>query len=96
MGFYIMTALSIHLSEKLAKASQEVAEELGLSRTEFIRQAVAHELENFYARRECDMIAKCFAAMRKNPSYLKETKELEGFDSNNLPNDEEEWWKGKK
>lgn len=92
-----MTALSIHLPENLAKASQEAAAELGVSRTEFIRQAVIHELENFQAARERNAMAKSFAAMRNHPGYMKESDGLDkGFDNNNLPDDEEEWWTGKK
>ncbi len=92
-----MTALSLHIPDKLAKESQEAAEELGVSRTEFIRQALIHELENFHAQREREAIAKCFAAMRKNPDYMKTIHELDkGFDSDRLPDDEGEWWTGKK
>ncbi|BBJ31128.1 hypothetical protein RAS_02370 [Rickettsia asiatica] len=40
-----MTSLSITLPDNIAKASNEIAKKLGLSRTAFIRQAIIHELD---------------------------------------------------
>ena len=42
-----MKNLSISLSKDLIIDSDQVAKELGVTRTEFIRQAVIHELKNF-------------------------------------------------
>jgi hypothetical protein len=53
-----MTALSINLPNQLAEASQQAAEALGISRTQFIRQAVIHELANFHAQRERELMAR--------------------------------------
>lgn len=92
-----MTALSIHLPEKLAIASQEVAEKLGISRTEFIRQALIHELEDYHSRQEQEAMATCFVMMKKRSRYKKELDEIEeGFGASQLPEDEEGWWTGKK
>ena len=88
-----MTTLSIVLPDNLAKASQEIAARLGISRTQFIRQAIAHELEDFQSQLEEEAIVKAFSAMKDNKKYLEETKKLtEGLNSD-LPNDGEEWWK---
>ena len=67
-----MTTLSIILSDPLAKASQEAALKLGISRTQFIRQAITHELENYQAQLEQEAIIKSFSAMKHNKKYLKE------------------------
>lgn len=95
MGFNTMTALSIHLSDKLAKDSQKAAQHLGISRAEFIRQAVAHELENMRARLELEAMVNSFVAMKKHPDYLEQLDEIDNDASDNLPNDEDEWWKKK-
>lgn len=90
-----MTALSIHVPDKLAKASQKAARTLGVSRAEFIRQAIIHELENLRVRMELETMAKSFTAMKKHPDYLSEIEDFEGDLNNNLPVDKEEWWKKK-
>lgn len=96
MRFGIMTALSIILPDTLAKASQEAAVRLGISRTQFIRQAIAHELENFQSRLELEAIVKSIAAMKNNKKYLEEAEKIaEGLNSD-LPDDGEEWWDKKK
>src|SRR5579872_4504150 len=96
MRYCLMTTLSIILPDTLAKASQDAAGRLGISRTQFIRQAIAHELENFQVRLEQEAIVKSISAMKNDKKYMKEAKEItEGFNSS-LPNDGEEWWTKKK
>lgn len=90
-----MTTLSIILPDPLAKASQEVAGKLGISRTQFIRQAITHELENFQIQLEQEAIVRSMSVMKNNKAYLKESEEImDGFNTE-LPDDEEEWWSGK-
>lgn len=91
-----MTMLSIILPEPIAKASQAVAKELGVSRTQFIRQAIAHELENYYSEREQKAMAKSMTAMKKSKKYLKEINEIMGGMDSNLPDEGDAWWTGKK
>ena len=74
-----MSSLSIILPERLAKASQIVAKELGISRTEFIRQAISHELKSYQARLELEAMIKSIKAMKASKSYLTHTEE-------------DEWW----
>jgi metal-responsive CopG/Arc/MetJ family transcriptional regulator len=87
-----MTTLSIVLPDALAKASQEVAKELGVSRTKFIRQAIVHELENFQSRLELKAMARSFTAMKSCKSYLKEMEEITETLHSDLPKDESQWW----
>ena len=90
-----MTTLSIILPDNLAKASREVAGKLGISRTQFIRQAIAHELEDFQSKLEQEAILQSISAMKKSKKYLKEAEKItEGLNSD-LPNDGEEWWSKK-
>jgi metal-responsive CopG/Arc/MetJ family transcriptional regulator len=96
MGFGIMTTLSIILPDNLAKASQEAAGRLGISRTQFIRQAIAHELENFQSQLEQEAIVRSIAAMKNSKSYLAEAEKIMGGFNSDLPSEEEEWWTKKK
>lgn len=57
-----MTTLSISLPDTLVKASQEAASKMGISLSEFIRQAIAHELKYFQETfEEKDMVASMIA-----------------------------------
>jgi len=89
-----MTALSIHLPESVSKESALVAKELGVSRNEFIKQAVIHELDSFKRKTAEDKIIKSFAAMKKSVSYQQEIQELENLDDD-LPQERDFWWKKK-
>lgn len=93
IGFNIMTALSLQLPDNLAKASQKAAQKLGVSRSEFIRQAIVHELEHLKTRLELEAIASSFEAMKKNKHYQQETEEMDKNWNDALPDDTEEWWK---
>jgi metal-responsive CopG/Arc/MetJ family transcriptional regulator len=74
-----MTVLSIMLPDSLAKASQDVAKQLGVSRTQFIRTAIIHELENTKKKMQQDEIIKTFSMMKKNK---KDLKQIDG----------DQWW----
>ncbi len=87
-----MTTLSIILPDPLAKASQEAAGKLGISRTQFIRQAIAHELEHFQARLEQEAMVKSMSAMKKSKEYMKEAEKITKALNSDLPDDGEEWW----
>ncbi len=86
-----MTTLSINLPDRLAKASQDVASLMGVSRTEFIRQAVAHEVKHFQIKIEEKAMIASMLAMKKDKNYLKEADDIiEGF-AGDLPEDPFEW-----
>ncbi|CAN5352643.1 hypothetical protein BH10PSE19_BH10PSE19_06950 [soil metagenome] len=92
-----MTSLSIVMPDILAKASQEAAKHLGISRTEFIRQAVMHELANIQSQLERKAIIKSIQAMKKSKPYLQEVEEITEYFNSVLPNEDEEgWWSKKK
>ena len=88
-----MTTLSIILPETLAKASQEVAGKLGVSRTQFIRQAITHEIANYQAQLEEEAIVRSISAMKNNKAYLAETEKITTKLNSDLPKDGEDWWK---
>jgi len=76
-----MTTLSIVLPKALALASKQAAKQLGISHAEFIRQAIAHELNHLQIKREQQAMLQAFAAMKKNSEYLADLSELDkGFD----------------
>ena len=87
-----MTSLSITLPDTIAKASNEAAKELGVSRTEFIRRAIIHELDDFKTRSEEIGIIKSFNAMKRSAKYSEESKELMDNLFTDLSQEEEYWW----
>lgn len=91
-----MTTLSIILPDALAQASQEVACKLGVSRTQFIRQAITHELENFQSRHEQNEIIKSIIAMKSDKDYLEEMDEINKGLNSDLPRERKGWWNKKK
>lgn len=91
-----MTTLSINLSDTVARESQEAASIMGISRTEFIRQAVLHELKHFHEQLEEKAMVSSMKAMKESKSYQKEADDIfEGLDID-LPKDKNEWWHKKK
>jgi len=91
-----MTTLSIILPDTLAKASQEAAQKLGVSRTQFIRQAIAHEIDHFHAQLEEIAMAKSMEAMKKDKRYLAESDDIMDTFNADLPKEKKEWWKKEK
>lgn len=91
-----MTTLSISLPDTLAKASQEAASKMGISRTEFIRQAVAHELKHFQEALEEKAMVASMMAMKESQIYCKETDDITDGFSTDFPEDKNGWWNKKK
>ncbi len=91
-----MTNLSINFPDNIVKITNEVAKKLGVSRTEFIRQAVVHELNNFQIQLEQNDIIKSFAAMKKSKKYQEDTELLMDGLNSVLPQEGEEWWNKKR
>jgi metal-responsive CopG/Arc/MetJ family transcriptional regulator len=87
-----MTTLSINLPDTIAKASQEAANKMGISRTEFIRQAVAHELKHFQETLEEKEMVASMIAMKESKTYLKEIDYITKGFSTDLPEDRNGWW----
>jgi metal-responsive CopG/Arc/MetJ family transcriptional regulator len=87
-----MTALSLILPDAIAKASREAARKLGITRTQFIRLAVLHELEAFEAKQEQTAMAKAMIAMKTSHSYSQDTSKLLSDFPTDLPAEKDEWW----
>ncbi|WP_425359982.1 MULTISPECIES: ribbon-helix-helix domain-containing protein [unclassified Candidatus Tisiphia] len=87
-----MTSLSITLPDTIAKASNEDAKKLRISRTEFIRQAIIHELSSFQLPAEQVAIVKSFTAMKKSKKYIEEMVEITETLNSELPQEEKKWW----
>lgn len=87
-----MIAISLKLPDELVEASTRLADRLGITRTELIRQALRHELARIQQQQELTAMAASFCAMRDSATYLAEIRELdEGF-TEALPDDAEDWW----
>jgi len=89
-----MKNLSISLSKDLIIDSDEAAKKLGVTRTEFIRQSVIHELKSFKIESVEKNMIESFEAMKKSKDYLIESEELDvGFGCDLKNKDIGEWWK---
>ena len=89
-----MKSLLLSFPEILISKSDDAANKLGVSRSEFIRQAVIHELEKLTKRTKENNIISSFEAIKKSKSYSKEGKILDDNLSECINIDEEdEWWK---
>lgn len=87
-----MTCFTISLADDIAQASNETAKALGISRTEFIRQAVVHELSNIQKAIAQKEIIAALNSIKTSSDYMSESEEImEGLNSD-LPEEEDEWW----
>lgn len=89
-----MKSLLLSFPEFLISASDKAANKLGVSRSEFIRQSVIHELNHLSKRTMENNIISSFEAMKKSTDYLKESVLLDEELIENINVDERnEWWK---
>ena len=88
-----MAALSLKLPDELALESKVLAERLGISRTEFIRRALRHEVKAIKARLKREAMAEALQAMREDPAYLEESEESQAGLNECLPSEEDRWWR---
>ena len=89
-----MTAISLKLPDELAEESKALAEQLGITRTELIRQALRHELDQIKASMERNAMANALRKMREDPDYVEESDTLEKGLNAALPEDLDHWWQG--
>jgi metal-responsive CopG/Arc/MetJ family transcriptional regulator len=89
-----MTAISLKLPDDLARESKSIAESIGISRTELIRRALRHELDEVKSQLEREAMAHAFEVMRDDPAYNRESEELDVGLDEILPGEADGWWKG--
>jgi len=89
-----MTAISLKLPDSLAEESKAIAERIGISRTELIRQALRHELDQIKVDLDRALIAKALKAMAENTGYIQESNAFYDSIGDELPEEPENWWKG--
>lgn len=89
-----MTSISLNLPDDLALESARVAERLGLSRTELIRQAIRHELESIAARLEREAMAAALASMQGDETYRLDSEVLEAGLEDRVAEEPDAWWRG--
>jgi metal-responsive CopG/Arc/MetJ family transcriptional regulator len=88
-----MKSLLLSFPEILISKSDDAAIQLGVSRSEFVRQAVIHELEKLAKRTKENNIISSFESMKKSKSYFKESEFLDDGLVENINSDEDDWWK---
>jgi len=90
-----MAAISLHLPDDLALESKQVAEKIGVSRTELIRQALRHELDSIEARFEREAMAAALVSMRTDTSYQQISEAIdEGLAEKVAEETDDAWWRG--
>lgn len=89
-----MTAISLNLPDDLAKESKQLADSIGISRTELIRRALRHELDDIKAQLERQAMAGVLEKMRHDPEYLRESERLDQQMSERLAEEADGWWRG--
>ena len=89
-----MTAISLKLPDDLARESKSIAERIGISRTELIRRALRHELDDVKSQLEREAMAHALEVMRDDPAYNRESEELDTGLDEVLPGEAEGWWRG--
>jgi len=89
-----MTAISLKLPDDLARESKSIAESIGISRTELIRRALRHELDDVKSQLEREAMAHALEVMRDDPAYNQEREELDTGLDEVLPGEAEGWWRG--
>jgi len=89
-----MTAISLKLPDKLAQESKAVAEIIGISRTELIRQALRHEVSKIKAQLEREAMAEALKAMSADRHYIQESESVYKGLEEKMPEEPENWWQG--
>jgi metal-responsive CopG/Arc/MetJ family transcriptional regulator len=89
-----MIALSIKLPTQLAEQSQVVAKKLGITRSELIRRALIHEIEEAEAGIERRSMAQCLVAMQADASEVDANEALDHAFDEPLPVEGDGWWRG--
>lgn len=89
-----MAAISFNLPDELARESKHVAERMGISRTELIRRALRHELDEIKSRLEREAMAAALKAMRSDEGYLSESEDMDEGMNERLPEEPDGWWRG--
>ena len=89
-----MAAISLKLPEDLARTSKEIAEKIGLTRAELIRQALRHELAAIEARLEKAAMAEALQAMSHDAAYCQESETLDEGLADSIREEPDQWWKG--
>jgi metal-responsive CopG/Arc/MetJ family transcriptional regulator len=89
-----MKSLLLSFPEILISESDKAAEQLGISRSEFIRKSVIHELQKLTKKTRENNIIISFNAMKKSDDYLKENVILDDGLVEEINFDEDDkWWK---
>ncbi|HLF66479.1 MAG TPA: hypothetical protein VI522_02585 [Gammaproteobacteria bacterium] len=87
-----MRTFSITLPNDLADSSQKIAESIGLTRAQFIRVAISHELQRVERQTTLEAMVNSFDAMRRNKEYLKDSDSIDQELTTLLPEEKDEWW----
>ncbi len=87
-----MSALALRLPEQLMIESNQLAKQLNMSRTAFIRMAIEDEIKKIKHRLQKEEMLAAFQQLKTTKSYQKLSEELddEVFEINDKGG---KWWK---
>lgn len=88
----IVTAISLKLPDELVDASTRAARDLGITRAEFVRQALRHELARLGRQQEHAAMAESLRAMKTDAAWLEDAETLDRGVDDTLPPEEDRWW----
>ena len=89
-----MVALSIKLPEHLAESSRQIAQKLGITRSELIRRALVHEIQEVEAHLERKAMAEAFRIMAQRVHAARDSEALDHALDEPLPEETDGWWNG--
>lgn len=87
-----MAALSIVLPDELAENSSFIAKKMHISRSQFIRLAIANEIKAYISMKEQQDMIVGFKSLKQQASYLEEINDLAQLDVS-FKDEKEFWWK---
>lgn len=87
-----MAALSIMVPDALAEDSLWIAKKMHISRSQFIRLAIEHEIKAYRRMKEQQDMVAGFKALKQNDDYLDEANDFDQLDVC-LKDEGEFWWK---
>lgn len=86
-----MRAISLHLTEELANMSQAMAKKLNISRTQFIRLAISHEIQRMEKSMLLNDMAQGLQQVASDASYQDLCGALDTEFGSDLMDDDNEW-----
>ncbi len=87
-----MASISLNISDELSTASSKLAERIGITRTELIRQALNHEIKAIESQLELQSMAEAFSKMNSDEMYMLESENIDSGFGSSISEENDVWW----